>query len=95
MSMDPIADMLAVINNANHKYLEKGQVPSSKFKKAVLEILKKEGYITGYKEVDSSGRKVIKIYMKYSMNTLARHSYTGNTFITAKSYQLFQSVPCL
>jgi len=65
MSMDPIADMLAVIMNANHKYFEKCEVPASQIKQNILDVFKKEGYINGYKTVEESGRKKIRIYLKY------------------------------
>jgi len=45
---DPIADMLARLRNANSAYHEKVSMPSSSVKARIAEILKQEGYISGY-----------------------------------------------
>ena len=45
VTTDPIADMLTRIRNANDAYHEKVDMPASKIKAAVLEILKNEGFI--------------------------------------------------
>ncbi len=47
---DPIADMLSRIRNAHMALHKKVSIPKSKMKKAILEILKSEGYIDGYEE---------------------------------------------
>ncbi len=46
--MDPIADMLAAIKNAQASKIPIITIPASKVKVAILEILKREGYISGY-----------------------------------------------
>jgi small subunit ribosomal protein S8 len=48
---DPIADMLTVLRNANHKRMKKCLTPYSKMKEAVLSILKEEGYIASFEKV--------------------------------------------
>ena len=64
MSMtDPIADMLTRIRNAmmvRHKEVE---VPASKLKRALLEILKREGYIKDF-SASIEGSRVIKVQLK-------------------------------
>jgi len=45
---DPIADMLARLRNANSAYHEKVSMPSSSVKARIAEILKQEGYISGF-----------------------------------------------
>ena len=64
---DPIADMLTRIRNANVAMHEEVQMPSSKLKEALAEVLRREGYIHGYEvaEADGPGR-VLTIDMKYS-----------------------------
>ena len=64
---DPIADMLTRIRNANVAMHEEVQMPSSKLKEALAEVLRREGYIHGYEvaDVDGPGR-VLTIDMKYS-----------------------------
>ena len=48
---DPIADMLTRIRNANSAYHEKVEIPASKMKAAVLDILKEEGFVKNYESV--------------------------------------------
>jgi small subunit ribosomal protein S8 len=64
---DPIADMLTRIRNANVAMHEEVQMPSSKLKEALAEVLRREGYIHGYQvaAVDGPGR-MLTIDMKYS-----------------------------
>ena len=64
---DPIADMLTRIRNANVAMHEEVQMPSSKLKEALAEVLRREGYIHGYEvaDIDGPGR-VLTIDMKYS-----------------------------
>lgn len=62
---DPIADLLTRIRNANMAKKEKVEVPSSKIKKAIVEILKNEGYIRNYRTVEVQGHEMIRVYLKY------------------------------
>ena len=64
---DPIADMLTRIRNANVAMHEEVQMPSSKLKEALAEVLRREGYIHGYEvaDIDGPGR-MLTIDMKYS-----------------------------
>lgn len=66
MSMsDPIADMLTRIRNGNtakHDYIE---VPTSKMKLAIVEILTKEGYVKGFKTVKAGDFENIRVELKY------------------------------
>lgn len=66
MSMtDPIADMLTRIRNANTVYRDKVDVPGSKIKRAIAEILKNEGYIHDYKWTDDDKQGMLRLYLKY------------------------------
>ncbi|MFC1512486.1 30S ribosomal protein S8 [bacterium] len=65
-STDPIADLLTCIRNANMKFHEKLDVPASKVKEAVLNIMKQEGYITNFKRIDDGKHGILRIYMKYT-----------------------------
>ena len=66
MSMsDPIADMLTRIRNANSARHNKVDVPSSKTKTAIAEILRAEGYITGFEIIEEGSKKNIRITLKY------------------------------
>ena len=62
---DPIADMLTRIRNANSVGHETVEFPASKMKKAIVEILKDEGYITDYEVKDDSVQGSIKVTLKY------------------------------
>ncbi len=66
MITDPIADMLTRIRNAlvaRHDFTE---MPASRLKAAVAEVLKKEGYIGGYEVKEAGTRKVIRVELAYS-----------------------------
>lgn len=66
MSMsDPIADMLTRIRNANTSKHDTVDVPSSKMKLAIADILVDEGYIEKYDLVDAGPYKNIHITLKY------------------------------
>ena len=65
MTSDPIADMLTRIRNANTAKHDTVDVPSSKMKLAIADILVKEGYIASYEIVDDGAFKNIHITLKY------------------------------
>ena len=62
---DPIADMLTRIRNANTAKHDTVDVPASKIKEAIAQILLKEGYIKSYDIVEDGRFKTIKITLKY------------------------------
>ena len=62
---DPIADMLTRIRNANTAKHDTVDVPSSKMKLAIVQILLEEGYIKKYDIVDDGAFKSIHITLKY------------------------------
>ena len=66
--LDPIADMLTRIRNANSNKHEKVVIPQSKTKLAIAEILKEEGYIVDFTTVDSEQGKMIEVTLKYGPN---------------------------
>lgn len=65
---DPIADLITRIRNANLVYKETVEVPFSNMKKAIVQILKEEGYIKDFEIIDKDEKKTIKIYLKYGKN---------------------------
>ena len=66
MSMsDPIADMLTRIRNANTAKHDTVDVPSSKMKVAIADILTKEGYVKGYEIIEDGVKKTMRITLKY------------------------------
>lgn len=65
---DPIADLLTRIRNASSSRHETVDVPSSNMKKAIVEILYKEGYIKEYQVIEDGKQGVIRITLKYGPN---------------------------
>jgi small subunit ribosomal protein S8 len=71
MMTDPIADMLTRLRNANSAYHETVDMPHSKLKGHIAEILKQEGYIAGFAVADAGEGlpgKVLTLNLKYGPN---------------------------
>ena len=68
VTTDPIADMLTRIRNANDASHEKVDMPASKIKAAVLEILKNEGFIKNVEQIEVEGHQVLRVVLKYGAN---------------------------
>lgn len=66
---DPIADMLTRIRNANSQRHETVDVPYSKVKKSIADILVNEGYIASYEMVEAGAQGLIRITLKYENKT--------------------------
>ena len=62
---DPIADMLTRIRNANVVYHEKVDIPASKVKRALAEIMKNEGYIRDFQVINDDKQGVLRVFLKY------------------------------
>jgi small subunit ribosomal protein S8 len=65
---DPIADMLTRIRNANIVRHETVEIPASKVKREIAEILKKEGFIRDAEYVQDSKQGIIRLFLKYGSN---------------------------
>lgn len=80
---DPIADMLTRIRNANMKAKESVDIPRSLTKLEIARVLKEEGFIKGYKEIEDKRQGVIRVYLKYGpqkeriIHRLTRESKSG------------------
>jgi small subunit ribosomal protein S8 len=61
---DPIADMLTRIRNANMAKHDTVDIPSSKMKLAIADILVDEGYIEKYEMVDNGAFQDIRLYLR-------------------------------
>jgi small subunit ribosomal protein S8 len=80
--MDPIADMLTRVRNAQARRYAEVLMPSSTLKVAVAEVLKSEGFISGYAVGDTDGQRVLTVSLKYvegkpAIRTLRRASRPG------------------
>lgn len=62
---DPIADMLTSIRNASAAGLKTTEVPHSKLKVELARILKREGFIADYTTEGQSGKRVVRLFLKY------------------------------
>ncbi|HWR37731.1 MAG TPA: 30S ribosomal protein S8 [Clostridia bacterium] len=68
---DPVADFLSRIRNAIKARHQKVDVPASKLKLEIARILKEEGFISNFKPTEEEGKKVIRVYLKYSNDNQA------------------------
>ena len=68
MMTDPIADMLTRIRNAIRVEKVYVEMPLSKVKKGLAEVLKHEGYIWDWEETESNPHKGLRVYLKYGPN---------------------------
>jgi small subunit ribosomal protein S8 len=67
MSMsDPIADMLTRIRNASRARHPSCEMPTSRMKRAIAEVLRDEGYIDSFEERGEGVHKVLRIYLRYA-----------------------------
>jgi small subunit ribosomal protein S8 len=93
MKSDPIADMLTRIRNASRAEHEKCDIPSSKMKVRLAEILKDEGFIKNFRVLDDQKQGTLRVYLKYGtgnekmitglvrVSTPGRRVYVGHTDI--------------
>ncbi|WP_268912629.1 30S ribosomal protein S8 [Lentilactobacillus sp. SPB1-3] len=95
MSMtDPIADFLTRIRNANMVYHETVEVPASKIKRDIAEILKREGFIRDVEYIEDDKQGVIRVFLKYGKDK--QRVITGLKRISKpglRSYVKADSVP--
>lgn len=83
MSMsDPIADMLTRIRNAQAVQKTKVNIPGSKVKTGIAEVLKSEGFISDFHNIEADGRITLEVTLKYFqgkgvIETLKRVSRPG------------------
>ena len=85
---DPIGDMIARIKNANLRNYKKVQIPSSKFKTKIADVLKTEGYIIDYKIENVDGKDSLQIDLKYNsgnpvINSIQRVSKPGRRIFSS------------
>lgn len=80
---DPIADMLTRIRNAVRNRAKTVMVMNSKVNRGILDVLQREGYITGSEAVDDGRQGQIRVQLKYSstgeplIHTVKRESKPG------------------
>jgi small subunit ribosomal protein S8 len=62
---DPVADMLSRIRNGVRAKLNKVDIPASRLKVEIARILKDEGYVANFKEIEDDKQGVLRVYLKY------------------------------
>ncbi|AMB57686.1 30S ribosomal protein S8 [Microterricola viridarii] len=65
---DPVADMLTRLRNANSAYHDTVSMPHSKLKSHIAEILKREGYISGFEVADAKVGQTLTLALKFGPN---------------------------
>ena len=65
---DPIADLLTRIRNANAALHPKVEIPASKMKAAILEILVQEGFVKGFEVLEDGKQGILDVSLKYGSN---------------------------
>ena len=85
---DPIGDMIARIKNASLRNYKKVQMPASKFKTKIAEVLKIEGFIIDYKIESNDGKNDLFIDLKYNsgnpvINSIQRVSKPGRRIFSS------------
>ena len=85
---DPIGDMIARIKNASLRNYKKVQIPSSKFKMKIADVLKNEGYIINYNILNENNKSQLEILLKYNsgnpvINSIQRVSKPGRRIFSS------------
>ena len=85
---DPVGDMIARIKNASLRNYKKVEIPSSKFKTKIADVLKNEGYIIDYKVNNVDGKDSLLIDLKYNsgspvINSIQRISKPGRRIFSS------------
>ncbi|HLR79855.1 MAG TPA: 30S ribosomal protein S8 [Bacillota bacterium] len=65
---DPIADMLTRVRNASTVRHEKMELPASKIKRDIADILKREGFVRDYELIEDNKQGILRIFLKYGPN---------------------------
>ncbi|MFC2062115.1 30S ribosomal protein S8 [Elusimicrobiota bacterium] len=63
---DPIADFVIRVKNALERDKSEIDIPSSKIKQEIARLLKEEGYIANYKNIEDTKQGILRIYLKYT-----------------------------
>ena len=64
---DPVGDMITRIRNAQMRSLSSVEIPASKFRAKILDVLKKEGYISNYELLNNeNSNNIINVHLKYN-----------------------------
>ena len=90
MMSDPIADLLTRIRNASRAEHEKVDIPASKLKVRIAEVLKDEGFIKNFRVIEDKKQGMLRVYLKYGtggekiISGLVRVSRPGRRLYVSK-----------
>jgi len=93
---DPIADLLTRIRNGAHARKEQVDVPWSKIKARVVEVLTTEGFLKEHSVVEQGDRRVLRVWLKYDPQN--RPVITGLKRISKPSLRVYvgaQEIPAI
>lgn len=84
---DPIADMLTVMRNGSRAKKEKVDVKASGICKAILAILKQEGFIKDFKQIDDGKQGILRVYLRYTKEGMP--SVTGLKRVSTPGLRIY------
>lgn len=84
---DPIADMLTRIRNAGKAKFSSVDIPGSKLKRAIAEVMLEQGYIKDFKFVEDDKQGVLRIYLKYDEHD--KHAVYGIERVSKPSRRVY------
>jgi len=87
MMTDPIADLLTRIRNANRARKDTTDVPWSKLKEAIARVLADEGFLREVSVNDESGRKILRVSLKY--DEFRRPVMSGTRRVSRPSLRIY------
>lgn len=86
---DTVADMLTRIRNASSAKHDTVDIPASKMKKAIAQILLDEGYVKGFQCIDDGRQGIIKVALKYGPNK--SQIFTGLRRVSKPGLRIYTS----
>lgn len=93
MMTDPISDMLTRIRNASNAAHSMVEVPSSKLKTAIVDVLKSEGYIRDYEVKEEGPKRTLSISLKYLNNQSVITGIERVSRCSQRNYVGHESIP--
>jgi small subunit ribosomal protein S8 len=87
MLTDPIADFLTRVRNANQACKDRVEIPNSRMKRSIAEIMKNEGFVRNYDKIDDGKQGILRLYLKYGPNK--QKIITGLTRISKPGLRVY------
>ncbi|MFP4158409.1 MAG: 30S ribosomal protein S8 [Desulfobacterales bacterium] len=87
MFSDPLADMLTRIRNAGQAKHKSVDIPGSRIKVALADVMKKEGYIRNYKFIKDNKQGILRVFLKYEVGE--KHVIDGLERVSKPSKRVY------